>query len=86
MLDKHLLQLSDNQLRNRNRRCLGIALSFLIGMIVVLIISLKQMSNQSENVIFMALTPTILMPLIFIPLLYSSALSKEIKRRKPSPI
>ena len=86
MFDKHLLQLSDNQLRNRNRLCLGIALSFLIGMNVVLIISLKQMSNQSENVISMALTPTILMPLIFIPLLYSSALSKEIKRRKPSPV
>lgn len=82
MFNKHISQLNDNQLVQRNRLCLGIAISFLIGMIVVLIISLKQMSNQSENVIFIALTPTILMPLIFIPLLYSSALSKEIKKRK----
>jgi len=82
MFKEHVSNLTDDQLRKRNRLCLGIAIGFLVGMIGVVILSLFQISNQSDKATFTALLPALAMPLIFIPILYSSALSAEIKRRK----
>ena len=82
MYKQHVSRLSDSQLKFRNRICLGIALGFLLGMICIIILSLRQISNQNDNAIYVAMAPAILMPLIFIPLSYSSALNSEIKRRK----
>lgn len=82
MFKEHVSKLTDNQLKKRNKLSLGIAIGFLIGMIALVILSLLQISNQNDNATFTASTPAILMPLIFIPLFYSSALSTEIKKRK----
>lgn len=82
MFKKQVSKLSDHQLKKRNSLCLGIAATFLMGMILVLVISLKQISNQNDMAIYTALAPAILMPVIFIPLSYSSTLRTEIKRRK----
>ena len=82
MFKEHVSKLSDSQIKNRNRICLGIAIGFLMGMIGVLIFSLMQVSDQNDNATYTALAPAILMPVIFIPLVYSGALSSEIKRRK----
>lgn len=82
MFKEHLSKLTDSQLKKRNKFCLGIAIGFLIGMIGVVILSLMQISNQNENATFTALAPALAMPIIIFPLVYSSALSSEIKRRK----
>jgi hypothetical protein len=79
---EHVSKLTDSQLKNRNRICLGTAILFLIGMIVLLLLAFIQISDHNESATLTALTPAILMPLIFIPLLYSSSLSNEIKSRK----
>lgn len=84
MFKEHVSKLSDAQLKNRNRLCLGIAIGFLFGMAAAVGFSLFQVSNQDDNAIWTALMPSIIMPIIFIPLLYSSALSAEIKKRKAS--
>lgn len=82
MFKQHVAKLSAKQLKNHNKFCLGISIGFLIGMITLIVLSLFQISNQNENATFTAMAPVIAMPLIFIPLGYSSALSSEIKRRK----
>ena len=82
MFKEHVSKLKDNQLKTRNKFCLGIAIGYLIGMIALIVLSLFQISNQNDGATFTALTPVIAMPLIFLPLTYSSALSAEIKRRK----
>lgn len=84
MFKEHVSKLSDAQLKNRNKLCLGIAIGFLIGMAAAVGFSLFQVSNQDNNATWTALMPSIVMPIIFIPLLYSSALSTEIKKRKAS--
>jgi len=82
MLKEHVSKLTDKQLKNRNRFCLGIAIGFLIGMIAVIILSLLQISDQNSNATFSALAPALSMPIMLLPLYYSSVLSSEIKRRK----
>ena len=84
MFKAQVSKLTDSELKKRNRLCLGIAIGFLLAMIVALIWSLIQISNQNENATFIALSITVSMPIIFLPLLYSSALSAEIKKRKTS--
>lgn len=70
MLDNHLSQLTNKQLLKRNKFCLGIAIGFLLGMIVILVLALKQISDQNEAATFTALGPVVIMPLILIPLTY----------------
>lgn len=82
MFKEHVSKLSDEQLKNRNKFCLGVSIGFLIGMVAVVGYALYQISNQDDGATFTALAPALAMPLIFIPLLYSSALSAEIKRRQ----
>ena len=82
MLKEHVSKLTDKQLKNRNRFCLGIAIGLLIGMIAVIILSLLQISDQNSNATFTALAPALLMPIMLLPLYYSWVLSSEIKRRK----
>ncbi len=82
MYRQYVSKLTDKQLKKHNRFCLVIALGFLMGMIAMVILSLKQISDENESATFTALIPVILMPMIFIPLSYSSALSTETKRRQ----
>lgn len=82
MFKKAIEKLTDVQLKKRNRLALGIGIAMLILMVIVLIISLMQISDGEAGVMLPILVPTVLGPLTMIPLLYSSALSAEIKRRK----
>gem|GEM_PF-3102682 len=71
-----------DQLKKWNKTCLSVAILVLLAMIVLLAISLLQISNGTEQAWILALGPSILLPLIFVPLLFSALISSELKKRK----
>ena len=74
--------LSEGQFEKRKNIFLGIAIFMLIMMIVVLVITLRQLSHGSENKILPFVVPVILGPLTIVPIIISNLLSKELKNRK----
>lgn len=72
------------QLKKWNKISMTIAILILVVMFALVLLSLFEVSDGSERAWFMAITPTILLPLIFVPLLFSSAISSEIKKRNSS--
>ncbi|MFT6933930.1 MAG: hypothetical protein ACJAUQ_000309 [Maribacter sp.] len=73
---------TEAQLRKWNKILLGMAIGILLLMIIIIGRSLFQIS-EGEKSIWLSLTaPFILGPLTIIPLLFSSAISKELKKRR----
>jgi|AntAceMinimDraft_1070359.scaffolds.fasta_scaffold452321_1 cell shape-determining protein MreD len=75
---------TDAQLRKWNRICMVIAIGILVIMMVFVALSLFQVSEQNENAWLSGLGPSLLLPLIFIPLLISSGIQKELEKRNKS--
>lgn len=74
--------LSEEQLIKRKKIFLGIAMVMLLGMIAVLFIALRDISQEAENQILPFIVPTILGPLTFFPIILSSLIATELKKRK----
>lgn len=74
--------LSEEQLKKRQKLCLGIALFMLLLMIIVLTIALRHMSQGKDGDMLIFIVPTILGPLTFVPLIISNLISSELKKRK----
>lgn len=82
MFKKSLSKLTDTQLIKRNKLVLGFAIGMLIIMVLTLIYTLKQISNAENEFAYAFIVPSILGPLTMIPLLYSSAINAETKKRR----
>lgn len=82
MFKSTIAKLSNEQLRKRNRFFLGIAIGMLFVMCIVLGMALYQISNGTDGTMTALSVPIIMAPLTFLPLFVSSALSKEIRKRK----
>ena len=78
---KHLSKLDDSQLKKRRRICLGIAIGILIVITVFIIFALLEISHNYDHIVFTALAPGILLIFLLFPMIYSAAISKEMKRR-----
>lgn len=74
--------LSEEQLIKRKKIFLGIAMVMLLVMIAVLFIVLRDISQGSENKMLPFIVPTILGPLAFVPIIISSLIATELKKRK----
>lgn len=73
--------LTKKQLKKRQKLCLGIALFMLLLMIIVLTIALRQISQGTNDDMLIFIVPTILGPLTLVPIIISSLLSSELKKR-----
>lgn len=73
---------TEAQLKKWNKLSLGAAIAILVLMIVAIGMSLFQISEGEESNWLSLLVPAILGPLTIIPLLFSSAISQELKKRK----
>jgi cell shape-determining protein MreD len=70
------------QLKKWNRLCLVFAVLAVLVMCGILVTSLFQISEGTENAWLLALGPSILLPFVFVPLLFSALISSELKKRK----
>lgn len=75
---------TDTQLKKWNTFLLGIAIGILVLMVVAIGISLFQFSKGEECIWLSLSAPVIFGPLIIIALLFSSAISQELKKRRNS--
>ncbi|MGK0494941.1 MAG: cytochrome bd-type quinol oxidase subunit 2 [Maribacter sp.] len=73
---------TEAQLRKWNKLLLGVAIGILVLMIIVIGMSLFQISEGEESNWLSLSVPIILGPVIIIPLLFSSAISQKLKKRK----
>ena len=72
------------QLKKWNKLFLGVAIIILSLMVLVVCVSLYQISEGGTSIWLPLSAPIILGPLAFVPLLFSSAISKELKKRNTS--
>lgn len=69
------------QLKKWNKICLGVAILVLLLMIALLGVLLLQLSNDTEKSWILALGPSVLLPIQFVPIIFSVLISMELKKR-----
>ncbi len=79
---KYLQTKSVVHLKKWNTICMAVAIVILALMVVIIALSLFRISEQNENTWMQALATSLLLPILFIPLLLVSSIQKELKKRK----
>lgn len=69
------------ELKKWNKICFGIAIVVLLEMFALVGISLFQISDGTQKAVLTSLGPSILLPFIFVPLLFSARINSELKKR-----
>jgi len=74
--------LTDKQLKKRNKICLAIAIVILGVMAFFVGVSLYLSSHETSYEWVLYLVPSVILPLTMVPILFSIAISSETKRRE----